>query len=155
ARRAGLQDARVNLAVVFNADSEEAIVDEAVLLNVVEDLPVDQAGRAVEPDAAGADAAQREDQVLELFAAIDDRAGGGEQFVEPRLWRRLLGFRRLIPRGGLRPARPGQQAGCPDADLEQIPARSLTLARAVTSAVTHHRSSYVLPLLRTVASAGA
>ena len=67
-----VEDARVEQPpVAFGLDGEVAVAVDAALAGAVEDLPVDQPAAAGQPDAAGADAAERKRDLPQAVAAVD------------------------------------------------------------------------------------
>jgi len=68
-----VEDAGVgDFAVVFGADGEVGEAVDAAFVGAVEDFPVDEASVAGEADAAGADAAEGEADLVGFFVAVDE-----------------------------------------------------------------------------------
>ena len=88
-----VEDAGVgHLAVIFGADGEVGEAVYAAFVGTVEDFPVDEASVAGEADAAGADAAEREADLVGFFVAVDEvlhlvlRKVGGRWSVVSGQW---------------------------------------------------------------------
>ena len=58
------------LAAALRLHGEVAVAVDAALVRAVEDLPVDQPAAAGQPDATGADAAERKRNLPQVFAGV-------------------------------------------------------------------------------------
>ncbi len=125
----------------LDTDGKEGVVHLAVLLDVVKNLPVDQAARAVQPDRSRADPPQRKDQLLEVVARIGDGSARSGELIEPRLRRPLPASGGNIARFSRRHLRPDHDRSDAGTQFQQLTSRHLRRTCAIPPALTHGRPS--------------
>ena len=134
----GLEHARDRLAPTRAGTHRQEAVGDSRLAQVVEDLPNGEPSLAVQPHAAGADAADRHGHGLQVFAAVDP--GRRERVLAGG---RLLGSRKRIAFGPRHFADQGKPGGARAQPLDELAAaqegrlRNATTPPAASTIVWH------------------